>query len=484
MRLLLKAWIYILLLTVLSCSLYSQSYEWISDSFPNSLIRDVFEINGDCYAILSSTGINDEELLHKLSLLKFNFSPTPNSSFFIEEEKILTYNDGYTTHAAKYVDETGVLIVVQSKYLSDFERRYKVTLFDANYSVLNETHADITGRPIIFQIDGDESDTYILASIGGPPSNELFYLKYSHSKPNYLPPIIVQQSQPNPILFLTSMKLDEVNGSMLLFHANGISILDSNLLSISEYDYSEILTNSHGHLFRKGDWFFSHGISPTPNSGIRKLVLHKYDSTFLITKADTFGWPEQDNYPFVEKSIDCREHEIIVGGHLDGPFNSSNFINHVKKFYLAKYNKSLDLKWYKEFGGDKPYVMLGLHILESGGVLAYGYVSDTTENTIKGYIIHVNNDGSIITSEFYPHAFQSSIILENPGHTFIQINNVEDDDEVNFSLFNIDGSEILSEEVDFGISSIDVSYLSAGSYPYLFIKNNLILRSGVWIKSD
>src|SRR5205085_7184684 len=106
------------------------------------------------------------------------------------------------------------------------------------------------------------------------------------------------------MFFISCMSADQNSRNMLVFSLSGITVLDSNLYQIHDYFSDEVLTSGHGDIIGVGNNYFSHGTRDSSfDVPLRKLVVHKYDPEFKIIKADTLGWPGQDNYPFSNKSI-------------------------------------------------------------------------------------------------------------------------------------------------------------------------------------
>jgi hypothetical protein len=231
-----------------------------------------------------------------------------------------------------------------------------------------------------------------------------------------------------------------------------------------------------------GDNYFSHGARDSAwNIAIRKLVIHKYDTSFSIIVSDTLGWPGQDNYPFIHKSIDYRNNEIMVGGHLDGPYNGFYFHSRIKKFYLAKYDEDLNQIWYTEYGGDRAYVFFGVQLLDDGGSLAYGYIIDTLDGNRYAYIMHVDKNGEILTSTTMPGEPASSVQLVNPGDEFLRILN-PDHIRARIILYDLQGKPVLTGEIDSGMTEISARDLPAGLYPYVLIRDGHTIGVGKWIK--
>jgi len=484
----LYSWIYINLKKVnafifiyfLALVLNAQSYEWIDSTFQFSVFRMIYEVDGNIYGVVCNSKDNANNH-SKIKIYKFEFEKSSSSSFSLVAENQINFDDNYSTLALKYIEVNKVWILVQSLKISNNTYNYRVLLCDRFFNKIIEKTVDSLSYPQSFHIDGNEENTYILGSIG-PPSNKLFYLKYSHSQQFYLPDIKIDQSEPQATLFVTSMKIDRPTENMLLFSYNGISILDTNLFQIRYFNPTQVLTSDHGHLIGVGENYYSHGAwDSTWNVGLRKLVIHKYDSDFNILAADTFGRPGQDNYPFIDESIDARNTEILVGGHLDGPLSHFDFNRSIKKFYLAKYNEDLQQIWYKEFGGDKAYIILGLYLMDNGESLAYGMVTDTLTGCKYAYVLHTNSNGEIMNSAELSKTPDSSIKVMNPGYETFCINNSIGYDVV-VRLFSINGCLILDGNIVPGYNNLSAECLPPGMYYYTIMHHGTILNSGEWLK--
>lgn len=392
----------------------------------------------------------------------------------------IPFPENYATNAIHYIEEANKWIVVQHSVISSGNQKYNVVLFDENFTVLAESVLDNLGIPTPFHIDSYNGNTYVLGTILGPPQDQLFYLKYSHDSMN-LPPINITQSEPMGMTWVTSMNIDNRTGNMLVFYYNGIAVLDSNLYQLKRFNSIEVATSDHGHLIDVGNNYYSHGARDSSwDVGLRKLVLHKYDTSFVVLKADTLGWPGQDNYPFFHRSIDYKNGRLLVGGHLDGPFNSPTTFENLKKYYLAEYDLDLNQLWYKEYGEDKAYWLAGVQLLDGGDCFAYGFITDENDGQRYAYIMHVDKNGEILTSQTiqFPPA---TIKVVNPGGELLTILNPENLN-AQVILYDMRGHEILNKGISSELTEINVSHLPPAIYPFIIAKENNIIVSDKWVK--
>ncbi len=461
----------------------AQNYEWIAEDFPGSSFLNIIQKDGDLYAVASIGPIVEfiPEFLYQLSIYKIK--PEPGTANF-ELEEIITIPspDFFATDAVAYINETKRWIIFQTKYLGPYRFLYKAILYDDNFNFISEQTLDTLGLPGSFHISTYQNNTYILGSISSPPKDEIALIHYDHSKPNLLSPIMVGQTNPDELYSITSMTSDEHPGNMLIFHYLGIAILDTNFQLIHNYEYNQIKTNEYGTVLRNGNYYYSHGDDPLANNGYRYLVLHKYDTLFNLLKADTFGTPNQDNYPFLFTSLDVKNNEILVGGHLDGPLSHLNFFNSIKKYYLAKYDTDMNKLWYKEYGGDRAYTMVGLKLTEDGSSYAYGFITDSGSYIRHAYIMRVDANGENLSSFVLQPEAKSYLKVVSPGNSTLIILN-SNNIEAQIELYDNQACLVLTKMISESVTEIDASNLPNAIYTYVLLKDRRIIDTGKWLKA-
>lgn len=467
-----------LILTFESHLLEAQKYEWIDKDFPESRVVGIYEIEGKVYAAVS----NANELLispgtnYHLVLYEFEFNKSGSPGFKLHEITSVYFPENFRTLSIEYIKETQVWIFVQSASVSPYTELYRVALFDNDLNFITSQSIETKGVPGIFQMDTYKGVTLILGSVILP--NELFYLSYNHNNPHYLSPIQLKQSEPRETFFPTSMEIDHRTGNMLVFYYSGIEELDSNLHQVVNNYPFDIHTAVHGYAIQQGNYYYSHGTTRQSElSKFKFLVFQKYDTLFNTISADTFGMPGHDNYPFSTKSLDYRDQKFIIGGHLDGFASHPRLFESKKKFYLAKYDDEFQPIWYREYGGDKAYWLHGVHLLKNGGCLAYGFVTDSIDLMRSAYILYVNENGDTITPETIPYYLN----LNSPGNELLQINNTQNR-IVQIEIYDLNGRQLLKDNIPPGISNFDTMSWTAGIYPYLFFYDGFKIGSGKWVK--
>ncbi len=270
---------------------------------------------------------------------------------------------------------------------------------------------------------------------------------------------------------------------MLVFYYNGVAEIDSQFTKVIDKRYNQIHTSDHGTVAQIDANYFSHGATnQAPGDNKRLLVLQKYDSLFNITFADTFGIFGQDNYPFINKSLDIKNDEVLVGGHLDGPITHLQLDLFIKKFYVAKYDTNMNRLWYKEFGGDRAYILYGLKLLDNGESMIYGYVRNLTTLKKYAYMMLLDANGDIKTSIEIPDSEASSIQVVNPGSDHLIILN-PDEKVGKIQIYDSNGRMLFTQDFDASNVEIPMENYPSGMYPYQILVGNRLEKIGKWIKS-
>lgn len=464
----------------------AQPYDWISNDFPDSRFLGVFEVNGKYYGAVSNGASSnyDPNTIYQLTIYELEFDQSGKPGITLNEIATMPFPENYATITLDYIEETDLWIIVQSAVLSNEKQRYRVILCNQNFEIISQQTLDTISYPIPFHIDSYNGKTYVLGSIFGETQNEIFFMEYFHSNPYYLPPIEVKQSEPRQTYAITSMKIDQRTGDMLVFYYGGITELDTNLHQDLRLGYNDINTAYFGNVIGNQNNYYSHSLTEQDfGNGFKLPIFQKYDTLFNILATDTLGTLGQDHYPFETKSLDYRNNEFLVGGHLDGPYAHLNFDRTIKKFYLAKFDEQMNRLWYKEYGGDRAYILIGLKLLDDGGSLAYGYVTDTLSGLWYAYILHVNANGEILTSSTTPLHPKISIQVVNPGDETLRILNPENI-QASIELYDMQGCLVLKNKLHADASDIDTEELPVGLYPYLLIRDGHIISSGKWIKTN
>jgi len=485
-----QKWIrgFILLIYSLSqlSGLNSQSHEFIDKDFTGSNVVGVYEVDDELIMAVGN-GLNAPfhgNSEYGLTLYKLKFDET-ESKFEAVELHHMQLEEGYQVFAMDFIPATDEWICVITNNVGSIGlKNFRVSIFSDDFQDLSSQEMETAGNPSYFYIDTYEHKTCVLGYVFEPGNDKLVFAQYDHLQLDGLHPFVIGQSSPMNTFWLTSMSFDSLTGNMLAFYYLGIALLDSTLFQVENHDFLSLNTNDHGTALQAGNYYYSHSAKDSAwDDGRRRLVLHKYDSSFNTLRADTLGWPGQDNYPFIANSLDIRDGAVLVGGNLDGPINSPEFFSRRKKFYLAKYDLDLNQTWYREFGGDRAYILNGLKLLENGGAFAYGFITDSTTDFRYAYIMYVNQNGDLVSAKEIAVSSGPSLSVVNPGSDQFIVLNPENLD-ARVVLTTIDGRRILDSELSKEVFTYDLSNWPPGIYPFVFYLDSKPIKSGKWVKRE
>ncbi len=464
----------------------AQSHEYFGVNFEGSTLLGVFEIDNQIVCV-EGNGLNVPlELGQEYAIVFYSVEiNTSSNQINCTEYHRIELESGFQVFAIDYIEDAMSWIMVLANNMDDpeGEKIFRVQVYDIDFHLKLEGDTSVIGAPNYFYFDTYHYKTSMIGYVFEAGRDKLVYLEYWHESIDSLTQFKIDQTNPKPTFWLTSMKFDQYTGHMLIAYYNGIAILDSTLFQIANYNYlSGITTSDHGSAIRDGNFYFTHGsLDSAWDDGRRRLVLQKFDTTFNVISADTLGWHLWDNYPFIVVSIDIRDDIILVGGMLDGPFNDFNFFDRRKKFYLARYNLDVKQHWYKEYGGNLAYTINGLKLLESGGSMAYGFITDTLSFIRYSYLLYVDENGDIISSHEIPPALGPPLTLVNPGADQLTILNPTAL-QARIIVSSLDGREILNTTFQSETVSYDMHDLPSGMYPYVFYIDDRPVKSGKWVK--
>ncbi|HEY3385788.1 MAG TPA: hypothetical protein VGK46_04720, partial [Saprospiraceae bacterium] len=302
-------------------ALNGQSHEFIDTDFAGSNVVGVYEANDELIMAVGN-GLNSP--LHGdgeygLTLYKLKFDET-ESIFEADEVHHMQLEEGYQVFAMDFIPVTGEWICVMANNVGSIGlKNFRVSIYSEDFQHLSSQELETAGNPSYFYIDTYKHKTCVLGYVFEPGNDKLVFAQYDHLQIDGLHPFVVGQSSPMNTFWLTSMSFDSLTGNMLAFYYLGISLLDSTLFQVENHDFLSLNTNDHGTALQAGNYYYSHSAKDSAwDDGRRRLVLHKYDTSFNTLRADTLGWPGQDNYPFIVNSLDIRDGAVLVGGNLDG----------------------------------------------------------------------------------------------------------------------------------------------------------------------
>lgn len=213
------------------------------------------------------------------------------------------------------------------------------------------------------------------------------------------------------------------------------------------------------------------------------LKLNRQDSIIggkYFVKPDTTGWPGVIN------NLDFISNEnIFYAGFLCLTKSPDYFLRSPTWINLKSLDTNLNLNWQKNYGGGARYILRAILATQDSGIVMgcsrYDYLAQ--REYLDAYIFKVNKEGIITSIGDEPIINQKAcFIYPNPGNEYFFINTCQK--ELIINMFNINGYNVLTQNINYGINKIATNKLSSGTYIYKIInKKGNIIQTGKWIKS-
>lgn len=174
---------------------------------------------------------------------------------------------------------------------------------------------------------------------------------------------------------------------------------------------------------------------------------------------------------------------ILVGGSSNLDPGHIYYSSTVSWYSLSSFDSLLNLKWTKYYGGDVYYVLRSIVATADGGALLSGTRYDylTPDNKLDVYILKVDSAG-LYTSIGENPGIQvlSAIVYPNPAHEALNVQTELRNARI--AIYDINGKEILTQELQQGISNIEIQHLAIGIYFYRITSHGNFIESGKWMK--
>jgi hypothetical protein len=174
---------------------------------------------------------------------------------------------------------------------------------------------------------------------------------------------------------------------------------------------------------------------------------------------------------------------ILVGGtsnvNVYNPYHSNSF----SWYSLSCFDSLLNLKWTKYYGGDSYYFLRSIIATKDGGALLSGTRYDylNPDNEVDVYVLKVDSTGIYtIIDETTDIELREAIVYPNPSRETLNIETGLKDAEI--SLYNLNGKKIKTQELQQGVTRINLQNLASGMYFYRIMRQGKIVESGKWVK--
>lgn len=153
---------------------------------------------------------------------------------------------------------------------------------------------------------------------------------------------------------------------------------------------------------------------------------------------------------------------------------------------LNKLNHNLELLEQFFYGGNGVYVPSGIVKTENDNIIVAGtfYNNDNApfECHAELFVLKVNKEGVIVSTK-EKQLQHEAIVFPNPGNDYLQVKLAVQHKRANIQLFDINGKNVLSEEITSDMQQVNTTALVKGSYVYRIIANQKIIGTGKWIKN-
>ncbi|MBI4649222.1 MAG: T9SS type A sorting domain-containing protein [Bacteroidia bacterium] len=215
------------------------------------------------------------------------------------------------------------------------------------------------------------------------------------------------------------------------------------------------------------------------------LGLVLLDTMYNIIYDKMYGKTDTSDYPGIYHNFDFIDKDNIyyVG--------TSNYIYYQIPFQqepswiiINKLDSNLNIKWQKFYGGDVFYYVHDVLATQDGGCLVTGMNYDhlTQNNETSTFLLKLNENGELTSSQNVSIKQQDIILYPNPGRDRMTIRNGIVNRDVSFELFDIHGRMLIKHDKVGSGSVIKTSDFSQGIYFYRFMDRNRIVERGKWVK--
>jgi len=264
--------------------------------------------------------------------------------------------------------------------------------------------------------------------------------------------------------------------------SNRMIEIDSSLNQVDVVEYPEWYDMSFKTVLWKDEQFLSGGDEWRTNTGVLKSYFAAYilNDSLGIEKTIRLTNPDTNSTSAWWRNMDTVGSYIYLGGTFGGDYHSSNDSSW---YYVAMLDENLDLVYEKYIGGDKHYWCECVTATQDGGVFLSGacFGIDSIPQYHDAYFIKLDTIGLPLNVSLDIIQSNTDVKLyPNPGKEKINIINAPLDSRI--EIYNSSGLQVVVEDLNSQITSINASHLSTGIYIYLIRNERERIHSGKWIK--
>ena len=361
--------------------------------------------------------------------------------------------------------------------------------FDTSLKIRWEKKYETSNNFILYLRSFIDSDNHIVSCVtltpeGYPLNGVLYFIKTSMEGDS-----VTARYEPSgngPILF----DLIESNSKYLGF-VRGFSIHTQNqVLSLDKafnlLDVDTLPRGNNGCITVKTNNDSSYYMTSNySNDETRyKIAVTLFDQNNAPLAVCLTGKNDMMNIAGADISMDfVTKPNILVGGTANFDFSNGYYSDMASWFSLSSFDSLLNLRWTKYYGGDSYYVLRSIIATADGGALLAGTRYDylRPDNFLDVYILKVDSAGIYTNIGENPGIkMHEAIVYPNPAHETLNIQTQLK--EAVISMYDMNGKEILAQELQQGISNIAIQHLAAGLYFYRITSHGKFIESGKWVK--
>lgn len=263
-------------------------------------------------------------------------------------------------------------------------------------------------------------------------------------------------------------------------------LVDSAFNYVSDQKIPDNLTANFGVKWDTDTSFYLLGdkVWPEPSHNLGFIrQYHPMDTTGHLF--NQWGVSDTIDFPAAWNGIDFKNKDSI-------------FIGGTRYFWLGWYNpwpswfivlqtdSMLNIRWERFYGGDAYFVMCNLIAAHDGGCLVAGTRYDylhVTEQQTDIIILKLNSEGLITGNEEHPSIkMQEALVFPNPGTNKIKIRVAVQYPESMFRLFDMNGKQLLSQQIQGRFGTVNTTFLKPGTFIYRITSDDGLNESGKWVK--
>ncbi len=266
-------------------------------------------------------------------------------------------------------------------------------------------------------------------------------------------------------------------------------MLDSAWYIISETDIPEYINGNYGlkwdtdtSFYLAGDW---HPIPPIEDNNDIGIIrqFHPIDTTGHLFQS--WGTEDTLDFPGLWGALDFKNKDsIFIGGTTN--MYATYYGTWPSWYFVIQTDSMLNVRWERFYGGDAYYLMQKIIATNDGGCLIAGTRYDylnATEEELDIHILKLNNEGLFVGNQNDINIeIREAIVFPNPGTNNIKVRIAAQYPVSTFELFDINGKQVLTEQITGKWGDINTSFLKAGTYIYRIHNTDGLFETGKWVK--